>query len=108
MVSATYQPGPIARIVGSHKSGAAVDTLLWLGLIAGFGALAWVLRGSGWAVPAFLAYGALYGERLILAGDNGRFDLRTGEPMRKPVKEPLRVYPVELRNGRIIVEHDSD
>ncbi|MGI9606356.1 MAG: fatty acid desaturase [Acidimicrobiales bacterium] len=39
----------------------AIDTLIWVGLIVGLGALAWSLRGSWWAVPAFIAYGALVG-----------------------------------------------
>ena len=40
---------------------AARDTVLWLALIAVFGYLAWRSLGSWWAVPAFGAYGALYG-----------------------------------------------
>ncbi len=40
---------------------AARDTLLWLGLLVGFGYLAYQSLGSWWAVPAFGAYGALYG-----------------------------------------------
>ena len=40
---------------------AARDTVLWLGLLALFGYLAFWSLGSWWAVPAFMAYGALYG-----------------------------------------------
>ncbi len=40
---------------------AARDTLLWLGLLAIFGYLAFRALGTWWAVPAFMAYGALYG-----------------------------------------------
>ena len=40
---------------------AARDTLLWLALIALCGWLAYGALGSWWAVPAFVAYGALYG-----------------------------------------------
>ena len=40
---------------------AAVDTAVWLGLLALFGVAAWRSLGSWWAVPAFAAYGALYG-----------------------------------------------
>lgn len=40
---------------------AAVDTAGWLGLLALTGYLAWLALGSWWAVPAFGAYGALYG-----------------------------------------------
>ena len=34
---------------------------MWLGLLAVFGYLAFRALGSWWAVPAFMAYGALYG-----------------------------------------------
>ena len=40
---------------------AARDTVAWLALLAGTGYLAWLSLGSWWAVPAFAAYGALYG-----------------------------------------------
>ena len=40
---------------------AARDTIMWLGLLAVFGYLAFRALGSWWAVPAFMAYGALYG-----------------------------------------------
>ncbi|WP_420637654.1 fatty acid desaturase [Candidatus Poriferisocius sp.] len=40
---------------------AAVDTAAWLGLLAGFGYLAFISLGTWWAIPAFAAYGALYG-----------------------------------------------
>ncbi len=33
---------------------------------------------------------------------NGRFDVRTGEPLRRPVKEPIAVYDVEVVDGRIV------
>ena len=35
---------------------------------------------------------------------NGRFDLRTGEPTRKPIKEPLTMYPCEVRDGRVVAD----
>jgi len=40
---------------------AARDVVIWLGLLAGTGILAWVTIGSWWSVPAFAAYGSLYG-----------------------------------------------
>ncbi len=43
------------------NSRAARDVLLWLGLIVLFGVLAFMALGTWWAVPAFLAYGALIG-----------------------------------------------
>ena len=56
---------------------------------------------------AHLAEGTIIDCMIECPKHNGRFDLRTGEPMRKPVKEPLRTYAVEIRNGRIIVESDD-
>ena len=35
---------------------------------------------------------------------NGRFDLRTGEPTRRPVKVPLRTYPVAEVDGRLVAD----
>ena len=35
---------------------------------------------------------------------NGRFDLRTGEPMRRPVKVPLGTYPVSAVDGRLVAD----
>ncbi len=40
---------------------AAVDMTLWFGLAIGLGVLAWSVRWTWWAVPAFLAYGAVVG-----------------------------------------------
>ena len=40
---------------------AARDTIGWLALLGGMGYLAFLSLGSWWAVPAFAAYGALYG-----------------------------------------------
>jgi len=37
------------------------DTALWFALIIGSGVLAFMLRDSLWAIPAFIVYGALYG-----------------------------------------------
>ena len=33
---------------------------------------------------------------------NGRFDLRTGEAVRHPATTPLALYPVQIRNGRVV------
>ncbi len=54
-------PDRLHELAARTNRRAAVDTALWLGLLAGTGALAWLALGSWWAVPAFAAYGALYG-----------------------------------------------
>ena len=33
---------------------------------------------------------------------NGRFDIRTGEPRRRPVKVPLATYEVDIVDGRVV------
>jgi Na+-transporting NADH:ubiquinone oxidoreductase subunit F len=39
---------------------------------------------------------------------NGRFDVRTGEPRRRPVKVPLRTYTVTEVGGRLIADVAAD
>jgi nitrite reductase/ring-hydroxylating ferredoxin subunit len=33
---------------------------------------------------------------------NGRFDVRSGEPVRRPVKVPLATYDIALVDGRLV------
>ena len=40
----------------------ARDSTLWLTLLAGTAVVALVSLGTWWAIPAFAAFGALYGE----------------------------------------------
>ena len=53
---------------------------------------------------AHLAEGHILDCTIECPKHNGRFDLRTGEPVRKPVKEPLHVYPCEVVDGRIVAD----
>jgi nitrite reductase/ring-hydroxylating ferredoxin subunit len=34
----------------------------------------------------------------------GRFDVKTGQPMAPPVTAPVRTYPVKIEDGRVLVE----
>jgi 3-phenylpropionate/trans-cinnamate dioxygenase ferredoxin subunit len=36
-----------------------------------------------------------------------RFDLTDGEPLDPPAELPLAVYPVEVRDGRVVIEVDD-
>ena len=54
-------PDRLRALQERNNARAALDTILWLALMALAGYLAWLTRGSWWAVPAFAAYGALYG-----------------------------------------------
>ncbi|MDA2974947.1 MAG: fatty acid desaturase, partial [Actinomycetota bacterium] len=51
-----------------------------------------------------LADGALLDGQLECPKHNGRFDARTGAPCRKPIREALGAYEVEVRDGRITTE----
>jgi len=35
---------------------------------------------------------------------NGRFDIRTGKALGAPVSVDLRIYPVKIENGRILLQ----
>ena len=56
---------------------------------------------------ADLASGLVLGCELECPKHNGRFDLRTGDPTRKPIKEPLGVRPVRVRGDRLWVDLPS-
>lgn len=58
---ATVDPVRMRALTERKNLRPALDMLLWVGLVVGLGALAWSLRGSWWALPAFLAYGAVAG-----------------------------------------------
>ncbi len=51
---------------------------------------------------AHLAEGAVLDYVVECPKHNGRFDLRTGEAVRRPAKKPLALYPVEIRSGRVV------
>ena len=51
-----------------------------------------------------LADGALLDGQLECPKHNGRFDARSGAPCRKPIREALAAYHVDVRDGRITTE----
>lgn len=57
----SISPEKIQELMVRTNGRATRDVALWLGLVVGSGALAARSRGTGWALPAFLAYGGLYG-----------------------------------------------
>jgi fatty acid desaturase len=55
-------PRPRMKQLMRRSDGPAIrDTVIWIGLLAGFAGLGIALWGTWWAVPFFLAYGVLYG-----------------------------------------------
>jgi MocE subfamily Rieske [2Fe-2S] domain protein len=54
-------PDRLRELMTRTNVRAARDTVAWLVLIAGFGTVAFVSLGTWWMLPAFMAYGALYG-----------------------------------------------
>ena len=53
---------------------------------------------------AVLADGLLDGNIVECPKHNGRFDVRTGEPVRKPAKKPLTTYRIDVVDGRLVAE----
>jgi len=51
---------------------------------------------------AHLADGAVLDCVVECPKHNGCFDLRTGEALRAPAKEPLTLYDVKVHNGRVV------
>ena len=51
---------------------------------------------------AELSEGHLDGCVIECPKDNGRFDVRTGEAVRRPATRALRTYPVEVAGGRVV------
>ncbi|MEY2554210.1 MAG: hypothetical protein QOC57_2070 [Ilumatobacteraceae bacterium] len=54
-----------------------------------------------------LADGFLDGCEIECPKHNGRFDVRTGEPLRRPATVPLSRYTVEVVDGRIVATLDA-
>ena len=54
---------------------------------------------------AHLADGAVLDGLIECPKHNGCFDLRTGEALRFPATEPITLYDVALRNGRVVSQH---
>ena len=54
-------PERLRRLQTRSNLRAAIDTVLWLGLLVASGVWAYSTIWSWWSIPAFLVYGALYG-----------------------------------------------
>ena len=54
-----------------------------------------------------LADGLVMGDIIECPKHNGRFDYRTGEAMGAPVCVDLKTYPVQVQNGRVLIQLDD-
>src|SRR5882672_9162291 len=66
LASADWYSSPISRKrlkeLMQRRNGPAIrDTLVWFALLGLTGGLGWYFWGTWWCVPAFAAYGVLYG-----------------------------------------------
>jgi 3-phenylpropionate/trans-cinnamate dioxygenase ferredoxin subunit len=50
-----------------------------------------------------LSLGCIHGDTIKCSYHGSRFSLRTGEPMDEPADEPIRVYPVKVESGMVMV-----
>ncbi|MDX2378323.1 MAG: fatty acid desaturase [Acidimicrobiia bacterium] len=71
-------------------------------LVRDLGGNVFVLDGICTHGHAHLAHGALVDACIECPKHNGRFDLATGAPVRRPVRMPLGTYDVAIDGGRII------
>lgn len=58
---ANIEPARLRELMERSNGRAGADALVWFGLIAATAVIAWNVRDSWWAIPAFMAYGALVG-----------------------------------------------
>lgn len=54
--------------------------------------------------PGLLHEGCLTGYEIECDFHQGSFDIRTGEVIEPPCTVPLRVYPIRIDGGRVLVE----
>lgn len=53
---------------------------------------------------ARLCDGFLEGHEIECPLHQGKFDIRNGKAMCAPLTEDIRIYPVKIENGRVLVE----
>jgi fatty acid desaturase/nitrite reductase/ring-hydroxylating ferredoxin subunit len=93
---ANVDPERMRQLTERRNLRPLIDALVWLGLIVGFGVLAWSLRGSWWAVPAFIAYAAVAGG----AADARWHESGHGTAFRTPWLNDLVYYPASFLLAR--------
>lgn len=51
-----------------------------------------------------LSFGCLHGATIKCSLHGSAFDLATGQPLNPPAEQPIRVFPVEIRDGQVYVD----
>ncbi len=51
--------------------------------------------------------GHLDGKEIVCPRHGARFDIESGEATRMPATESIEVYPVELKDGEVLVDLDA-
>ena len=86
---ADVDPARLRQLQQRTDARAAIDVMLWLGLLIGTGVWAYVSWRSWWSIPAFAIYGALYGG----AADPRWHEMGHGTAFRSRWANDL-IYPV--------------
>jgi 3-phenylpropionate/trans-cinnamate dioxygenase ferredoxin component len=50
-----------------------------------------------------LSLGCIHGDTIKCSYHGSRFSLRTGEPLEEPADTPIRVYPVKVEKGTVLI-----
>jgi Na+-transporting NADH:ubiquinone oxidoreductase subunit F len=93
---ADIDPGKLRELTARQNMRPLIDLAIWVGLIIGLGALAWSQRGSWWALPAFIAYGAVAGG----AADARWHESGHGTAFRTPWLNDVVYYPASFLLAR--------
>jgi len=56
---------------------------------------------------AYLEEGELEGYEIICPLHAGGFDIRTGEVTLPPCVEPLKIFPLRIENGEVVIDVDA-
>jgi nitrite reductase/ring-hydroxylating ferredoxin subunit len=51
-----------------------------------------------------LSEGTLEGTVVTCPWHGAQFDVTTGEPLRRPASVPMKIYPVQLKDGEVQIE----
>lgn len=91
----------VDEVPAEHPLRVSVDGMD-LVICRAYGAL-WACAGTCTHAGADLSEGHMAADELVCPLHGGKFDPRTGQPLHRPATEPLRTYPVSVRDGGVFV-----